>query len=221
MSSLLKRHLLLLFFRKKDFLKDPVDRNLCKNIRTSCKRYTEEKLENKIAKEIRINDLNNKKQKVLSKVATKKICAKAAEEQRKKHMKKNSKSKSVTNSKVTDDVKNESPSNSRQVKAYPDEKICSEDHAAEQVCKNQNETYKLLSDKEVINLKNPEAHHHLKDNASKPEVVVTTVRSTSTVVKCKITENHTKCGPPSKRRKTDSSKQPSIKELFARSMTKK
>lgn len=45
-------------FRKNDFLKDPVEKNLCKNLRTSCKRYTEEKLEKRKSKEIRMKNLN-------------------------------------------------------------------------------------------------------------------------------------------------------------------
>lgn len=70
-------------FRKKDYVKDKVDKNLCRNMNSASKNYREVLLSQKSC-----DKQSSPKRNLVSKEAAKKICAKAAKLQRNIHLKK-------------------------------------------------------------------------------------------------------------------------------------
>lgn len=81
------------FFSRKDFLHDPVKKNLTKNLQSACRSYKNEKLEKRMIITKVVIDVEQAKQKALSKEKAKKLCSNAAKTQRLKHFKKHNKSK--------------------------------------------------------------------------------------------------------------------------------
>lgn len=91
-------------FAKKDYLRERVDRKLCKNMRSSFNSYKEEQSKNRSLKEKKEQQLHNVKMVKISKLAAKKLTLEAAKTQRLKHQKKvtaHKKSKCNPQSKTT------------------------------------------------------------------------------------------------------------------------
>ena len=73
-------------FKKDNFLNEPVDRTLCKNLINSAKMYKEQQKKNVALKEEKKKQYQIKKEKILTKQAAKRVLGEAAKRQRQQHL---------------------------------------------------------------------------------------------------------------------------------------
>lgn len=137
-------------------------------------------MQNRITKEARIEESNNKKQNTLSKIAAKKNCAKAAEKQRKKH------SKSLKKSTLQNLSKQQKHPLTKSINAKCETlSAIKPGEANSKLCKSVQKVTELAIPQKL------DSHSHLQDDATTAKL-----ESAPTVVKHKIITQ--KCGPPSK-----------------------
>ncbi|GBO44976.1 hypothetical protein AVEN_173335-1 [Araneus ventricosus] len=96
-------------FNKAEFLSEPVDKELCKNLRQSAKLHKEEQKKNLALKEEKERKLQLQKEKVLTKKAAKKVFGDAAKHQRLQHLKKHlhSRDKALRKSSISNAAESE------------------------------------------------------------------------------------------------------------------